>query len=95
MGLVGFEASVRVPFLWDFMYRIMDTVIDNDYVLQIIDYVHLVNFIESKIWFIMSLYALGDNISSVSLNEIIEGIYWEYHPSFEPYLFSLYNQSSG
>jgi len=27
----------------------MDTVIDNDYVLQIIDYDHLVNFIESKI----------------------------------------------
>jgi hypothetical protein len=62
MGLVGFEASVRVPILWDFMYRIMDTVIDNDYVLQIIDYDHLVNFIESKIWFIMSLYALGDKL---------------------------------
>ena len=61
-GLVGFEASVRVPILWDFMYRIMDTVIDNDYVLQIIDYDHLVNFIESKIWFIMSLYALGDKL---------------------------------
>jgi len=40
----------------------MDTVIDNDYVLQIIDYDHLVYFIESKIWFIMSLYALGDKL---------------------------------
>jgi hypothetical protein len=38
----------------------MNTVIDNDYVLWIIDYDHLVNFIESKISFIMSLYALGD-----------------------------------